>query len=158
MFVEVLNSRRFHGAPHRATTPCWCREDISSRVVQDVISGFEVRSAGAPRTVPSATIPTEEVPNSSKRVVLYRDTNGWCPFCQRVWMVRRAVHLSIGAALLAWLVVLSVKLQLPVTSVRSDHGYMILPHEISPYEISPRIYVVSAPPWFPSCESPECSG
>lgn len=54
---------------------------------EDVINGYVVRDQGSPMTVPNPTIPTEQNPQSQKRVILYRDTHGWCPFCMRVWMV-----------------------------------------------------------------------
>jgi glutathione S-transferase len=39
-----------------------------------------------PSTSPDVSLPTDESASSSKRVLLYRDTNAWCPFCERVWL------------------------------------------------------------------------
>lgn len=33
---------------------------------------------------------TADDPTETPKVTLYRDTNGWCPFCERVWVILRA--------------------------------------------------------------------
>lgn len=35
-------------------------------------------------------LPTSPATASSPMVTLYRDTNGWCPFCERVWLQLQA--------------------------------------------------------------------
>ena len=37
----------------------------------------------------------------SPRVTLYRDTNGWCPFCERVWLVLRAKGIPFDEQLIS---------------------------------------------------------
>ena len=39
-----------------------------------------------PGTAPHPTLPTQLAVSSTKPVVLYRDTNAWCPFCERIWL------------------------------------------------------------------------
>mmetsp|Transcript_41333 Transcript_41333/g.98016 ORF Transcript_41333/g.98016 Transcript_41333/m.98016 type:complete len:228 (+) Transcript_41333:122-805(+) len=46
--------------------------------------GLEIRKEQVPSTSAFPSLPTSPDSKSSKRVLLYRDTNGWCPFCERV--------------------------------------------------------------------------
>ena len=39
---------------------------------------------GQPRTAPTRVLPAEESTSTDKPVLFYRDTNAWCPFCERV--------------------------------------------------------------------------
>jgi hypothetical protein len=61
-------------------------------------AGYVVRPGRSPATVPSSTLPTAKDSHlkSIKQVVLYRDGNAWCPYCERVRGVRRGVGLWMG--------------------------------------------------------------
>ena len=63
-------------------------EEIGQRAGADVLQGYQMldksSSAGQPRTAPTRVLPTEESTTTDKPVLLYRDTNAWCPFCERV--------------------------------------------------------------------------
>lgn len=63
-------------------------EEIGQRAGADVLQGYQVldnsSSAGQPRTAPTRVLPSEESTTTDKPVLLYRDTNAWCPFCERV--------------------------------------------------------------------------
>lgn len=39
-------------------------------------------------------------PSSEKTVTLYRDTNGWCPFCHRVWLALEAQGIEYDEVLI----------------------------------------------------------
>eukprot|EP00892_Ulva_mutabilis_P008032 jgi/Ulvmu1/5600/UM023_0137.1 len=75
-------------------------DDISKIAGKDVIETYAVRRTEVPASVPTLTIPTEEHPKSDKRVLLYRDTNGWCPFCQRVWMALLEKNIEFDTMLI----------------------------------------------------------
>lgn len=64
--------------------PTWT--DIEHGAGADVLEGFVVRPGQAPGTAPHPVIPTQRVTESpnNKPVILYRDTNSWCPSCERV--------------------------------------------------------------------------
>ena len=40
-------------------------------------------------------------PPTPPKVTLYRDTNGWCPFCERVWLILRAKKISYDEQLIS---------------------------------------------------------
>lgn len=52
----------------------------------DILNGFTLRPNGVPSTAPTPTLPTSPDVVSTAPVLLYRDTNAWCPFCERVWL------------------------------------------------------------------------
>lgn len=60
----------------------------------DVLAGYSANltaQPGAAVASPEGSIlPTVKDVPSENRVVLYRDTNGWCPFCSKVRLVRSA--------------------------------------------------------------------
>ena len=63
--------------------PSW--REIEQAAGSDVLKGFVLRPGQAPGTAPHSVLPTERITHSpDKPVVLYRDTNAWCPFCERV--------------------------------------------------------------------------
>ena len=53
---------------------------------EDVLQGYQLlpERAGGPRAAPSRVLPTDKDARTDKAVLLYRDTDGWCPFCERV--------------------------------------------------------------------------
>lgn len=71
---------------HSAGLMSW--EEIGERAGSDVLQGYQVLNnssgRGQPRTAPTQVLPTEESTTTDKPVLLYRDTNAWCPFCERV--------------------------------------------------------------------------
>ena len=40
-------------------------------------------------------------PPTPPKVTLYRDTNGWCPFCERVWLILRAKNIPYEEQLIS---------------------------------------------------------
>lgn len=68
-----------------AEPPTW--QSIEHSAGSDVLEGFVVRPGQAPGTAPHPVVPTQRMTKApSKPVLLWRDTNAWCPFCERVWM------------------------------------------------------------------------
>mmetsp|Transcript_26367 Transcript_26367/g.43804 ORF Transcript_26367/g.43804 Transcript_26367/m.43804 type:complete len:448 (+) Transcript_26367:19-1362(+) len=67
-----------------AEPPVWGQ--LESKLAP-VATGFTVRQGLVPSSAPRATVEPlphgEVVPES---VVFYRDTNAWCPFCERLWL------------------------------------------------------------------------
>lgn len=50
------------------------------------MTGFQLQPGAIPSTAPTPTLSTHETVSTDKPVLLYRDTTGWCPFCERVWL------------------------------------------------------------------------
>jgi hypothetical protein len=50
------------------------------------LGDYHLRSMQSPSSSPTTTLPAEADAHlrSKKQLVLYRDTNAWCPYCQRV--------------------------------------------------------------------------
>jgi hypothetical protein len=61
-----------------------CRTNIEIQAGADVVDGYQLIPGGAPSSAATPTLPAEKDVSSNKDVVFYRDTNGWCPFCQKV--------------------------------------------------------------------------
>ena len=72
-------------------------EEIGERAGSDVLQGYQMLDhsghTGQPRTAPTRVLPSEESTATDRPVLLYRDTNAWCPFCERVC---RQPHASSG--------------------------------------------------------------
>lgn len=49
----------------------------------------------------SAALDERNTKNETPKVTLYRDTNGWCPFCERVWVALRAKGISYDETLVS---------------------------------------------------------
>lgn len=86
---------------HSAGLLSW--EEIGERAGLDVLQGYQVLDnssrKGQPRTAPTQVLPTEESTTTDKPVLLYRDTNAWCPFCERVSgptsMLQSKIHVIL---------------------------------------------------------------
>ncbi|KAK3265959.1 hypothetical protein CYMTET_25391, partial [Cymbomonas tetramitiformis] len=52
------------------------------------LAAYSLRQNLVPSSAPGSWVESsgEGDPPSDKRVVFYRDTNAWCPFCERVWL------------------------------------------------------------------------
>lgn len=65
-------------------------DDIGELAGTDVLKGYQLldqsANVGQPRTAPTRVLPAEESTTTDRPVLLYRDTNAWCPFCERVCM------------------------------------------------------------------------
>ena len=61
-------------------------EQVGQQAGEDVLQGYQLlpEGAGGPRAAPSRVLPTDKDARTDKAVLLYRDTDGWCPFCERV--------------------------------------------------------------------------
>ena len=69
-----------------ASTASWATLDELTAPVD--IDGYNVRVQQVPSSAPDPSLPTDVDSSCTedKRVLLYRDTNAWCPFCERVWL------------------------------------------------------------------------
>jgi glutathione S-transferase len=99
---------RARGSPGRATT----RANASARrravvVPPSASSSRSVAAASASASTATASAPyalrPDAVPSTQRascssaappELVLYRDTNAWCPFCERVWLALEAKGVS----------------------------------------------------------------
>ena len=63
--------------------PSW-NELQASVPEKDLLNGYRVRPGQKPGTVGSSVLPTAESTVTKKSVLLYRDTSGWCPHCEKV--------------------------------------------------------------------------
>ena len=52
---------------------------------RDALKGYYL-TGSKPASSPTKPLPPSPNPQSYQPVVLFRDTNAWCPFCQKVWM------------------------------------------------------------------------
>ena len=69
--------------PSFTVAPAWTRLEASLAGAAD---GYSVREGLVPASAPQkarTAVPHHEVGDG---VVFYRDTNAWCPFCERVWL------------------------------------------------------------------------
>ena len=86
--------------------PSW-NELQASVPEKDLLNGYRVRPGQKPGTVGSSVLPTAESTVSKKSVLLYKDTSGWCPHCEKVgllflaaavgdvcWVLRESRHLD----------------------------------------------------------------
>lgn len=76
-------------APPAPSVLTW--EELSTHGVKE-LPGYTMLGKNEPSTAPTPTLKTAESSTTSKPVLLYRDTNGWCPFCQRVSFSRKPLH------------------------------------------------------------------
>lgn len=75
-----------------------------------------MRRGQRPGTAPHPTLPTQLEVHSDKPVVLYRDTNAWCPFCERVrhticntaQIAIRSLHMCDHQRVIYWISARSV--------------------------------------------------
>lgn len=59
--------------------------DIQHQAGDDVLRDYVIRRGQAPGTSPHPVVPSQRMTApQSKPVLLWRDTNAWCPFCERV--------------------------------------------------------------------------
>ena len=66
--------------------------DIQHQAGDDVLRDYVIRRGQAPGTAPHPVVPTQRMTApQSKPVLLWRDTNAWCPFCERVRMHKRLI-------------------------------------------------------------------
>lgn len=106
---------------HAAELLSW--DEIGERAGSDVLQGYQVLDnsgrAGQPRTAPTRVLPTEESTTTDKPVLLYRDTNAWCPFCERVCLASSS-ESSIHASVHYWLSTFQVWLALEEKNIPYD--------------------------------------
>lgn len=62
------------------------RKAVADIAGPEALESFYLNSGGVPATSATAPLPPAVEPASSKPVVLFRDTNAWCPYCQKVWV------------------------------------------------------------------------
>lgn len=61
---------------------------------------WEIRPGKSPSTV-SISTHLEQIPHGQKApVLLYRDTNAWCPFCERVWFALEEKEIPFDVELI----------------------------------------------------------
>mmetsp|Transcript_45812 Transcript_45812/g.76318 ORF Transcript_45812/g.76318 Transcript_45812/m.76318 type:complete len:485 (+) Transcript_45812:264-1718(+) len=91
---SLQNSRRYMRhirQPKSSGTPSW--EDLGEMAnVKEILRDFTVRQYPVAPTTVAGRVVEESIASSPSRasknqpVILYRDTNAWCPFCERVWL------------------------------------------------------------------------
>ena len=81
-------------------------------IAQNNTSARRVRRPGqSPSTAPIPSGLYKLPPETSPPVLLYRDTNSWCPFCERVWFaleekefnpIRQTTFLADRSQVVSW--------------------------------------------------------
>eukprot|EP00227_Mantoniella_beaufortii_P018280 CAMPEP_0197577012 /NCGR_PEP_ID=MMETSP1326-20131121/1797_1 /TAXON_ID=1155430 /ORGANISM="Genus nov. species nov., Strain RCC2288" /LENGTH=493 /DNA_ID=CAMNT_0043140007 /DNA_START=64 /DNA_END=1545 /DNA_ORIENTATION=- len=64
--------------------PDWATLDALTAPVD--VGGYNIRPQQVPSSSTDPSLPTSADSTTAKRVLLYRDTNAWCPYCERVWL------------------------------------------------------------------------
>lgn len=63
-------------------------QQIDEEAGPSILEGYQLLDHsphdGQPRTAPTTVLASDESTTTDKPVLLYRDTNAWCPFCERV--------------------------------------------------------------------------
>jgi glutathione S-transferase len=96
--LVVRPAPAFHATPTRdvrrtrvsvakanVVTPVLTWDSVRSANRNRVLENYSIRPGKVPSSVPTSTLPTR--PDShklSRKLVLFRDTNAWCPYCERV--------------------------------------------------------------------------
>lgn len=62
--------------------PTWSL--IEQQAGTEVLEGYVLRPGQSPASSPHTALPTERHVETASPLVLYRDTNAWCPSCERV--------------------------------------------------------------------------
>ncbi len=79
----------------RMQVPTWSL--IEQQAGMEVLEGYVLRPGQSPASSPHTALPTERHVETASPVVLYRDTNSWCPSCERVRR-RPAVNSSTSTS------------------------------------------------------------
>ncbi len=69
---------------HNKPLPNW--EELLQVAQQNTRAKWILRKDQSPRTATISSYIDQLNPGEKPSVLLYRDTNGWCPFCERVWL------------------------------------------------------------------------
>ncbi|NEO56547.1 MAG: glutathione S-transferase [Okeania sp. SIO3B5] len=69
---------------HNKPLPNW--EKLLQVAQQNTTAKWILRTEQSPRTATISSYIDRLNPGEKSSVLLYRDTNAWCPFCERVWL------------------------------------------------------------------------
>ncbi|NEQ36858.1 MAG: glutathione S-transferase [Okeania sp. SIO3I5] len=69
---------------HNKPLPNW--EELLQVAQQNTTAKWILRTAQSPSTTTISSYLDRLNPGEKPSVLLYRDTNAWCPFCERVWL------------------------------------------------------------------------
>jgi hypothetical protein len=79
----LVVTRDEHAYAHPASLQTCCRDATADLAGPDALADFYLQPHAKPSTTPTKPLPPSPNPTSSKPVVLFRDSNAWCPFCQK---------------------------------------------------------------------------
>ncbi|KAK9829557.1 hypothetical protein WJX72_006479 [[Myrmecia] bisecta] len=114
-------------APSTAVQPLsW--EDIVQATESAPLDGYTLTQV-SPATAPSPVLPTSEHSTTDKPVLLYRDTNAWCPFCERVWLALEEKQIPYDTVLINlrdkpdWYKAMVPSLLVPAAKIKGELVY-----------------------------------
>ena len=104
-----------------------CRDSIVDVAGPEALVGFYLRPNAKPATSPTKPLTPAVTPQTDKPVVLYRDVNAWCPFCQKVWMVLLEKQIPFDTVLIdlgnkpEWYNQVAESMQTPAVLMNGKH-------------------------------------
>lgn len=87
LFTSVLAPwTAFSFAPVSLQSPRRWRKPFISSLTAETASTISSHSTSDPPAWEDLKARISQIPQKEPVLTLYRDTNGWCPFCERVWL------------------------------------------------------------------------
>ncbi len=109
------------------STPTW---DRLLEIAQERTPARRVRRLGqSPSTAPISSSLHKLPPETSPPVLLYRDTNSWCPFCERVWFALEEKEIPFATEFIdlhnkpQWYTALVPSGQVPAAKIEDELVY-----------------------------------
>ncbi|MEL4894031.1 glutathione S-transferase family protein [Crocosphaera sp. Alani8] len=84
--------------PDQLTIPSW--NDLLEKSKNKTTVKWEIRPGQTPSSVAISSYKNDKTQTEKPAVLLYRDTNAWCPFCERVWLTLEEKQIPFAVELI----------------------------------------------------------